>query len=110
MKTFPLFIILLVSGIKIFAQSLFGTPLIEGSVSLQIEATRERYCQGVLSEKSETKETYSSQLTGKVYLNKNEISLIRMWNKRGGIAGGNNRDKSGHGQLYGNLSQRDRLF
>lgn len=88
MKYLFILLLLFITSSEILSQALMGTALIKGSVTLQIEETQESYCQGVLSEKSETKETYSSQLTGNVFMDKNEINFVRMCNKRGGIPGG----------------------
>jgi hypothetical protein len=84
-----LFVILLlfISSSEILAQALFGTALIKGSVTLQIEETYEEYCQNILSEKRETKESYSTQLTGQVYLDKFTINLIRKYPTPAGIPG-----------------------
>jgi hypothetical protein len=88
MKVLFLIIVFQIAAIEIYSQSQFGTPLIKGSVTLQIDETYEKYCGNILSEKRESKESYSSQLTGNVYIDKDEIKLIRMWKTRGAVPGG----------------------
>jgi hypothetical protein len=74
MKTILFLFILLSLTIKTKSQFNYGTPLVEGSISLRISETREEYCGKILRRKTTLDANYSTNLNGIINWDKSEIS------------------------------------
>ena len=70
-----------------FSQAEFGTALIPGSVSLNIEETTEEYCNNILREKTIEKTQYSTNLTGVVHWDNSVVKMLKKFPGKNGLPG-----------------------
>lgn len=87
MKCFAFFISLVAISFFANAQFDYGTPLIQGSVTLNVTETNEEYCDGMLKIKTETTESYATRLTGILNWDESDIELANEAAKDGSIWG-----------------------
>lgn len=78
---------LILLSLTLLAQFPYGTALVPASVSVEIDETRESFCEGILSEKTITKESYSTDLNGNVYWSELDIERMNMFPPINGLPG-----------------------
>lgn len=70
-----------------FAQFEYGTPLVEGSMTLRIEVEEEEFCGDVMREKSKRIDSYSTNLKGQIYTSLEDLDLMKMFPPKNGWVG-----------------------
>jgi len=72
---------------QMFAQFPYGTALVPASVSVDIDETRESFCDGILSEKTISKESYSTKLNANIYWSELDIERMYLFPQVNGLPG-----------------------